>query len=75
MMPFPVIDRKRYFQYAFGIGSLLVSILNINKFSSFILTTIMFSLKMSDLEHSEISSHSLLLHCLARPTVNTNNKS
>jgi len=23
-MPFPVIDRQRYFQYAFGIGSLLV---------------------------------------------------
>ena len=73
-MPFPVIDRKRYFQYAFGIGSLLVSILKINKFSSFILITIMFSLKMSDSELSEISSHSLLLLCSAQLMDNISNK-
>jgi hypothetical protein len=43
-MPFPVIDRNRYFQYAFGIGSLLVKFLIIFSFSIHITTT--FSHKM-----------------------------
>jgi len=71
-MPFPVIDRKRYFQYAFGIGSLLV--ISIIKFSFSILTTITFSHKMLDLEHSEISSHSLSQLFSVQHTDNINNK-
>ena len=71
-MPFPVIERKRYFQYAFGIGSLLV--ITIIKFSFSTHTIITFLLKMLDLEHLEISSHSLLQHFLVQHTDNINNK-
>lgn len=71
-MPFPVIDRQRYFQYAFGIGSLLV-IFSLKKSSS-IHTTTTFSPPTSDTELSEIISHSSLQPFSDLLTENTNSK-
>lgn len=72
-MPFPVIDRQRYFQYAFGISSLLV--INLSYQCSFsIHTTITYLHKTLDIEHSETSSHSLLPHYSVQPMESINNK-
>ncbi len=71
-MPFPVIDRQRYFQYAFGIGSLLVKKFIYSSSSTHI--TIISSPWMLDTEHSEISSHLLLLLYSDQLMDNINNK-
>jgi len=57
-MPFPVIDRSRYWAYAGGISSLLVHYF---LFSSSTATTTMFSAPTFVTAHSETFSLSLLL--------------
>jgi len=54
-MPFPVIDRNRYWAYAGGISSLIVLR---HKFSSSTLTTTTFSRLIFVIAPSEMYSHS-----------------
>jgi hypothetical protein len=70
-MPFPVIDRNRYWAYAGGITSLIV--LSI-KFSSSTRITTTFSQLTSVIAYSEMCSLSWLLTFLQMHTHHTANK-